>query len=955
MSLTAIDLEWVASALCCSTDSASLTTIILQNNDFSDAGVEALAVGVQANTTLTALYLGGNMISDVGAKILARVCVKFTTLEIGGNQIGDEGAAALAKCVRESATLTSLHLGTNQIGDAGAAALASAVRESTALATLTLPDNRIGAQGAQALADVVRVSLTLISLRLDRNPIGAVGAKAFADALHTRQFSAPFTLKIESIQSAAVSAWLEMFKDNTTLTQLTLLINEFPRSHIAELRSALRLNSSLTALEVQVEQLGIKWTTANLLPRQDRHQFRALLGMPVPDDDVHVERSFFVPWSDLPQHRTWLGGGGFGEVWKGCYLDEQGRDRPDRAPVGIKTFRVNTEGKVPSEEQRRHHVRLQLNELTLVLELGAQRAASLAATCVFANRFSVEDRNPATCTPPSMVMLLPLMDSSLGERLAQAYDVSDVLRWLADVAAALAALHEAGVVHRDLAVRNILLEMRDRLVAKLCDFGLSCVVASYAEPDKWDDSVWPPECMGRSAVDYGRCGDVWAFGLLVIDVLRRGRCVGHVNHRWLALPEGLEGRTALEQLKFDLDFMAQALLAEPEAVAVVDDAALSHPSAGSCAAASVSAHDDSLAAERSDRHHPGRYNRTDDKSPWSCSDRMSIGAIDLAPLDMAAEQTAWEARVTLTDELSGLSPTAGRLVQQLVAWCLCVDPARRPSMEMVGLVLRQVVTGRPSCNWLALPESIVPGRLHEEHWTVGDGELLAALCRHRRAPVDHVLPSDLIASDGGVQLLCALKRARQVQLPSELVLDPQVQIGDAGATALANVLRDDVTVHTLKLHRHAIGNAGAVALAAALQVNTHLTSLNLNMNYISDEGAIALANMIRHHRTLTQFYMTTLKGEGIGPDGLQVLASALQENTSLTRFYTPAGASEISEMVVPVFARPSTVDCDHGHGRGRGIFRGGDSGRGRGRGGGRGFFRGSASGPRGRGAQSGAQ
>ena len=77
------------------------------------------------------------------------------------------------------------------------------------------------------------------------------------------------------------------------------------------------------------------------------------------------------------------------------------------------------------------------------------------------------------------------------------------------------------------------------------------------------------------------------------------------------------------------------------------------------------------------------------------------------------------------------------------------------------------------------------------------------------------------------------------------------QIGNAGASALADALRVNTSLTELNLYNNQIGDAGATALADALKLNTSLTTLNLNSNQIGDDGASALADALKTNTNLT--------------------------------------------------------------------------------------------------------
>jgi hypothetical protein len=124
------------------------------------------------------------------------------------------------------------------------------------------------------------------------------------------------------------------------------------------------------------------------------------------------------------------------------------------------------------------------------------------------------------------------------------------------------------------------------------------------------------------------------------------------------------------------------------------------------------------------------------------------------------------------------------------------------------------------------------------------------------------------------------------------------RIGDIGARALAIALRTNTSLTALYLGANQIGAAGTTALAEALKVNTRLTTLNLGVNQIGDAGAVALADALRTTNTsLTELYLCYNR---IGDIGARDLADALRTNTSLTELFLDVnqiGAALMQEIV----------------------------------------------------------
>ena len=105
-------------------------------------------------------------------------------------------------------------------------------------------------------------------------------------------------------------------------------------------------------------------------------------------------------------------------------------------------------------------------------------------------------------------------------------------------------------------------------------------------------------------------------------------------------------------------------------------------------------------------------------------------------------------------------------------------------------------------------------------------------------------------------------------------------IGDAGATALAEVLRTNTTLNSLGLSDNpGIGNPSVMSLCEALKVNTTLSSLDLSGTGISDAGVLSLVEVLKTNTSsLTSLLLSDIK---ISHQSIKSIAEVLRVNSTL--------------------------------------------------------------------------
>jgi serine/threonine protein kinase/Ran GTPase-activating protein (RanGAP) involved in mRNA processing and transport len=497
-------------------------------------------------------------------------------------------------------------------------------------------------------------------------------------------------------------------------------------------------------------------------------------------------------------------------------------------------------------------MRTNVNEFALINELGDEKVADLSAGAVFATGFSVEDRHN------SLLVLLPLMAGSL----EGAYDVltgEELCALLGDVARALANLHAHGILHRDVAARNILLERREDaslpFQAKISDFGLACSVKSPWLPAYVPGDIWPPEVLGSMREVYGPAGDVWAFGLLLAEVFRRGRpaAARNVNHAWLS-----------NQIQPPLEFdrFIQNILAGVSGQSL--------PEVVSSAAAKL---------------HADRLMRYFSSKPTSRPlESYEIGAEAVAGEEILLA-SEWLARLRISpSDMESLDVIFSNVIPFLVSWCTRTVSSERPSMAMVALLFTLSTKSIAS-----LPMAICHEFMHVS-WTAADMVFLKCvirICQQQWSMKHFNLKSCGFLPDN-VKLLWDISAFAGARLEA---LDCNDNcLGDPGAMSMAQELRMNFFLTRLDLCNNGVDNAGAVALSEALKVNKRLLSLNMDSNTIGAVGGIALAKALAENSTLTTL---SLYKNNVGLLAATAFGEAMHTNGTLT--YLNIGCNDITD------------------------------------------------------------
>lgn len=123
--------------------------------------------------------------------------------------------------------------------------------------------------------------------------------------------------------------------------------------------------------------------------------------------------------------------------------------------------------------------------------------------------------------------------------------IPQMLRYCSQIAEGMIALQEKRLVHRDLALRNILLS-NDPVSIKISDFGLSRFVKEGSEYysgklDEFPAHWYAPECLHVDSVrTFGFESDVWSYGITVWELFSYGERPYYKNLGPVIRPELLD-------------------------------------------------------------------------------------------------------------------------------------------------------------------------------------------------------------------------------------------------------------------------------------------------------------------------------------------------------------------------------------------------------------------------------
>lgn len=218
-----------------------------------------------------------------------------------------------------------------------------------------------------------------------------------------------------------------------------------------------------------------------------------------------------------------IGKGAYGRVYKGRQLSSRGVVAIKVMDVDTLDYKTHRDMKDESIKDFMHEIRA----MSRAKEAGAQNInmlieaisihSQLWVVCEYCPGGSVKTLVSTTAHPKAPNFANSKQMRATGDKLEEKF----IIPIARELASGLRAIHDAGIIHRDVKAANVLIHEEGRL--QICDFGVAGIIQSKVDKrSTWIGTPhWmPPEMFstrGGEAHQYGSELDVWAYGCTLYE------------------------------------------------------------------------------------------------------------------------------------------------------------------------------------------------------------------------------------------------------------------------------------------------------------------------------------------------------------------------------------------------------------------------------------------------------